>query len=188
MLSYLQFLDEQFLLFVQNTLRFSPILDNIMIFITSLGDGGILFILLSCVLMLFKKTRRIGFFALLSLALGALCTNVALKQIISRPRPNITIEALMPLLPSHDPFSMPSGHTTAAFAWCTAIYLQVKNKWYTHALMVFAALMGISRVYVGVHYLSDVIVAVFVGTFSAIAVCAFAKSAFIARFARSSLK
>ncbi len=167
---------------MQNNLRISPLLDGIMVFISTLGDGGICFIVLSVLLLFFKKTRRIGFVALLALALGALCTNIALKQIVSRPRPYVTMQALLPLLPSHDPFSFPSGHTTAAFAYCTAIFLQAKNKWYTNALMVFAALMGISRIYVGVHYLTDVFAGVVVGTLCAVVVCAFAKKFLPANF------
>lgn len=111
----IQMLDENALLWIQDAVRV-PILDPFVEIFTSLGNAGVLWIVLSLGMLCWRPTRRAGGTALLAMALGMLCTNVILKQLVLRPRPYVTMEALIPLLTSADPNSFPSGHTCAAFA------------------------------------------------------------------------
>ena len=106
----IQMLDENALLWIQDAVRV-PILDPFVEIFTSLGNAGVLWIVLSLGMLCWRPTRRAGGTALLAMALGMLCTNVILKQLVLRPRPYVTMEALIPLLTSADPNSFPSGHT-----------------------------------------------------------------------------
>lgn len=137
-------------------------------FISVLGDGGIFLIILSLFLMLFRPTRRYGAGILLSIAIGALITNLWLKPWVARPRPYTNdgsiFEEIWIALGAHTESdkSFPSGHTTAAFSAMTAIFL-TGNKRISWLAFIFGILMGISRIYLGVHYASDVLGGILVG-------------------------
>ena len=141
----------------------------VMEFISLLGKGGIFLILLSLVLILIRRTRRYGTAMLLGLAIGALFVNLWLKVVIARPRPYADPEGifypLWQLLGSHteSDFSFPSGHTNAAFASMVPVFILGNKRWSWLAL-VFAVLMGISRIYLVVHFPSDVLGGVITGT------------------------
>lgn len=146
----------------------SPVLDKCMIFITKLGDGGLIWIAIAILLMLFgnKKYpwRTWGLTLALCLAATALFCNGILKPMVARMRPYdlLGYEILVARLGD---FSFPSGHTAAAFASATAIY-SMNKKWGT-STFVLAAFMGFSRLYLGVHYPSDVLAGAFLGWFIA---------------------
>lgn len=142
-------------------------------FISFLGHDGIPLIIISVALILIKKTRRFGTAMLLSIAIGALITNCCLKIMIARARPyadnNSIYYQLWRLvgMNTESDKSFPSGHTTAAFAFCMAIYL-TGNKKISWLAFSFGVLMAISRIYLVVHYPSDVIAGIFVGLFSGV--------------------
>ena len=158
----IQMLDENALLWIQDAVRV-PILDPFVEIFTSLGNAGVLWIVLSLGMLCWRPTRRAGGTALLAMALGMLCTNVILKQLVLRPRPYVTMEALIPLLTSADPNSFPSGHTCAAFAAGMAWAGALPWRWARAAAVVQAVCMGLSRLYVGVHYPSDVLAGALIG-------------------------
>ena len=141
----------------------------IMEFISLLGKGGIFLILLSLVLIVLKPYRRLGSAMLLGLAIGAIVVNLWLKVVIARPRPYADINGifypLWQLLGSHteSDFSFPSGHTNAAFASMIPVFTMCNKKWSWLAL-VFGVLMGISRIYLVVHFPSDVLGGMITGT------------------------
>ena len=154
------------LLWFQNVLR-NSVTDPIVSFFTHLGDSGLLFIGLTLLLLLYPKTRRAGFAAACALVFSLLFTNVLLKHIFQRPRPWLDCAALVPLVAEHDPNSFPSGHTNAAFAFALAVWACAPKKWMKAAAVAMAAVMGLSRLYVGVHYPSDVLVGALVGALCA---------------------
>lgn len=158
-------LDGAVLLWFQAHLR-APVLDCAVSFYTALGNAGLLFLAAAAVLLCFKKTRRAGLTALLALGLGFLCTNLVLKNLVSRPRPWLEVAGLTALVTENDPNSFPSGHTTAAFAFASALWRAAPDKRMRWAALVCAVLMGLSRLYVGVHYPSDVLAGVLVGLLS----------------------
>lgn len=150
------------LLFLQDVAR-RPWLDDFFTALTRLGDGGMIFLVLAVGLMCFPKTRRAGMAALAALAIGALCTNVVLKHLVARPRPWLDVAGLIPLVYEPDPNSFPSGHTCAAFAFAGAMAGTLPVAWGKALALCGAALMGFSRLYVGVHYPSDVLAGLLVG-------------------------
>lgn len=150
------------LLWFQEVLR-GPVQDAVVMAFTSLGNSGILFIVAGVVLLFFKKTRRVGVAALLALLIGFLITNLTLKPLVARPRPWLDVEGLVNLLGESAYRSFPSGHSTSAFAFAFALLFGAPNKWLKWAAMIVAILMGLSRLYVGVHYPTDVLGGILVG-------------------------
>ncbi len=144
---------------------FTPFFKIISVF----GDKGIFFILLGVMLALFKKTRRLGFSILGAIAVGALFTNVILKNLIARTRPFLQDKVAEYALwhenaggVKESGYSFPSGHVTATMASMTAIFLRCNKKW-SFTGFFFVILMGLSRNYLMVHYPSDVLAGVLVG-------------------------
>ena len=148
-------IDQSILLFIQEHIR-QEWMDG---FITRLGDAGIIWIALAIILLIPKKTRRAGIAALIALAVGALITNAALKNIVERIRPYETIPGLVRLIEAQPDFSFPSGHSCASFAAAFALFktLPGKRKIWKILCIILAALIAFSRLYVGVHYPSDVL-------------------------------
>ena len=143
-----------------------PFLDAVMPVITVLGDAGIFWMVIAAALLLFKKTRRVGLGMGIAMLMGLLLCNLTLKPLCQRPRPYDyqfdVFNKLIPLLieQQHD-FSFPSGHTIASFEAAGVIALNNK-KWGIPAL-ILASLIAFSRLYLYVHYPTDVLVSVLLG-------------------------
>lgn len=148
-------IDRDILLYVQDHWR-TGILDGFFKAVTHLGDAGIFWILLTLVLLCFKKTRKAGFFSAGALAGSVLLNNVILKNAIGRIRPYELIPELKLIIARAKDASFPSGHTAASFASCIAIVPNVKKR-YGIPLIIMACLIAFSRVYVGIHYPSDIL-------------------------------
>ncbi len=137
-------------------------------FISLLGKGGIFLIVLGLMLLLSKRTRRCGTALLLGIAVGALITNCCLKILIARARPYADENSLyynLWLLVGQNvesDKSFPSGHTTAAMAASTAVFFSCRKR-YSWTAFLFAILMGIARIYLVVHFPSDVLGGFIVG-------------------------
>lgn len=162
--SWLQNAEEWVLLFIQQYLRIEP-LNILWKGITFLGDKGWFWIVLAVLLLFFQKTRKAGTAALLAMGLGALITNLGLKPLVARPRPYDEIVALFPLVERLQDYSFPSGHTCASFA-CAAVYGVLLPKKWGRGILLLAIFIGLSRLYVGVHYPSDVLFGGLVGWIS----------------------
>ena len=143
-----------------------PALDAIMPVITALGDAGIFWMLVAAALLLNKKTRRVGVGMGFAMLTGLLLCNATLKPLCQRPRPyDYQYDVFGKLIPliierQHD-FSFPSGHTIASFEAAGVIALNNK-KWGIGAL-VLACLIAFSRLYLYVHYPTDVLVSIVLG-------------------------
>ena len=149
------------LLWIQAHLRGA--LDAFFIPFTHLGDHGMLFIVLTVLLLLFPRTRKAGLTAAVALVLSLLGTNLMLKPLVERPRPWLDVAGLIPLVVEKDPASFPSGHTSAAFAFAAAMVAALPWKAGKGAAVAVAVLMGFSRLYVGVHYPTDVLCGALLG-------------------------
>ena len=156
----------------------SAVLNPIMEFMSIIGDNGYFGFAIAIALMLFKKTRKCGICVFLSIAVGAVFTNVAIKNIVARPRPYASDVAAFKewwtYAGAHleSEFSFPSGHTTAAMASMTALCIACGKKarlWLIAPSLVYVLLMGAARNYLVVHYPTDVIAAFFVGAAAAVA-------------------
>lgn len=160
-------------------------LSPIMKFITTIGEGGVVFIIAGLVMMCFKKTRKAGVVALGALLIMSVLNNVVLKDIMNRPRPfdlvtndqtgffgliNWNIDHLPELkqdwidiyrypyiVKQPSSLSFPSGHTSSAFAFMAGASFVIKKWKFSVPAYLFAALMGFTRLYLAVHYPTDVI-------------------------------
>ena len=164
MLATIISLDAAILLFLQNCVR-TDILNPIMVCITHLGDAGILWILTGVILLIKPKTRRAGFDLLVCVALAFVFNDLIIKPLVARPRPFNTISDLTILVQAPTSYSFPSGHTNASFAAAYALTRSFgkKGAW----AYLAAVLIAFSRCYVGVHYPSDVVAGMIVGTLAA---------------------
>ena len=131
--------------------------------ITFLGEGGLIWIILGLCLAAYKKTRWIGISVLLALLFSLLVGNVTLKPLVARPRPCWRNPSVNLLIQNPKDYSFPSGHTGSAFAAAVVMFRGLPKK-FGIPILVFACLMGLSRLYVGVHYPSDVLGGVLIGT------------------------
>ena len=171
---------DQAILGAFHTLQQSPlhvVLDPLAVLLALLGKGGIALILLGLLLLALRPTRKLGLGVLLALAIGALCTNVLLKPLVDRPRPYADegrllyqwwLEAGAHL---ESDASFPSGHSTAAAAAMTALFF-LGNRRKTWACLLFALAMGLSRLYLAVHYPTDVLAGAALGALCALGVLA----------------
>ena len=160
-------MDGQLLLWIRETFG-NPVLDHIMIFISSLANKGMLWIGIGVVLLLLgvkgRKWSERGLLVLLSLAFNAVVCNLWLKPMVARTRPYdlLGYEILVRRLGD---YSFPSGHTSASFAAATALYA-IDRRWGT-AAYILAVLIGFSRLYLGVHFPTDVLAGAVIGILAA---------------------
>ena len=152
-MSWITGIDVSILLFIQEHVRMD-VMNPFWKGITALANAGLFWIILGIILLIPKKTRKVGWMALLSLALGALITNVTLKNLVARIRPYDLVNTIVPLIARPTDYSFPSGHTCASFA-SAAIYYRI----------------AFSRMYVGVHYPTDVLGGILIGLASGGIVC-----------------
>ncbi len=148
---------------------YSPLGDLIMPIITMFGDAGIFWIACAVVLLFIPKYRKAGLSMGAALLLGVVVCNMIMKPVIARPRPYDYIQDLaqygyktveLLVATPHD-FSFPSGHTLASFEAATA--LLIHDKRLGIPAMVLAVAIAFSRLYLYVHYPTDVIFSVFMG-------------------------
>ena len=155
---------------IQATLQ-SDFMDQFMPFITKFGDHGTFWMVISALLLIFPKTRKTGLGMAIAMMIGLLVCNVTLKPLVARIRPydlqlqefGITIQLLGERM--HD-FSFPSGHTIASFE--AAVVLLKNSKKMGIPAMILAVLIAFSRLYLYVHYPTDVIASVILGTLFAL--------------------
>ena len=140
----------------------TPILDAIMCGITRLGDAGIIWILICVVLLILPKTRKSGVIMAAALLVDLLICNVIMKPMVHRIRPFDVKTGIELLVKRPTDFSFPSGHTAASFASVTALYLAGEKKLWIPSL-VLAVLIAFSRLYLYVHYPTDVLGGAIIG-------------------------
>ena len=161
------FVDKKILYFINRNIK-CKFLDKIMPLITELG--GAIFTT-GFVLMLISfgknKLRLIGIEALISLSTSQLIVQI-LKKSLSRERPYNILKNINTFNIKLKDYSFPSGHTTASFS--IAMSLAINLPYLSYILLALAGIVGISRVYLGVHYPSDVLVGIFLGSITPIAI------------------
>ncbi len=183
-------MEASILLWIQDHLR-NDFLTPIMSKITFLGDLGWFWIILALILLVIGLIKRKNYnragenpwlvcacAALLAMLISFLVGNVFLKKVVDRTRPYDSIPELILLAKKPHDASFPSGHTTFSFACAAALLYTVpkKQRWTAVLLLVLACLIGFSRLYLGVHYPTDVLGGLIVGW-----LCAWISAAFINR-------
>lgn len=167
MLHWLQHWEQRTLLWLQERLRRSW-LTVAMKIATFLGNGGILWLTACACLLLRQQTRRAALTALLSLVFSALVCNAFLKNLVERARPFNKIPGLQFLIRKPHDFSFPSGHTSSSFAAAT-VFLALLPMWAGVTALLIAMTIAFSRMYLGVHYPSDVFCGMVLGVLFGIA-------------------
>lgn len=142
-------------------------------FITHLGDRGAIWIAIAILLLVFKRTRKAGIIAICALLGSLIINNIILKNLVARTRPYEMFDEVKRLIEIQRDFSFPSGHSGSSFAAATSIYLGLSGKLKKKigiASLTLASIIALSRLYVGVHYPSDVIFGAINGIIIAIGV------------------
>lgn len=171
MFDYIQKVDSNISNFIQDNMH-SWILDKLMIFFSSIGDGGVIWILVVLGFIITKKYRREGVMLLAVLLVTWIVGEGILKHLIQRPRPFESNAVINLLIDKPDSYSFPSGHTAIAFACATVLAFNFKK--YTIYFYIIAALIAFSRVYLYVHYTSDILGGMLLGLIcSKIIICIF---------------
>ena len=158
--------DSSILLWIQNNLR-TGFLDPIMKALTMLGDKGMIWIAITLALLIVRKTRPLGVTCAVSMVIGLIVTNLIIKNWAARIRPYELIPGLQCIVPLADDFSFPSGHATNSLACGWVLFRKTPKKYGVPAL-ILAILISLSRLYVGIHYPTDVLGGVVIGICSAV--------------------
>lgn len=160
----LQVTEEAIILWIRDHMS-CMFLDGIMKGVSTLGNHGFIWILFAILMMAwgFRKKNgwcRCGFFLILALLGSALIVNLTLKPNVARVRPYVTL-GLDIIVPPLADFSFPSGHTSAAFA-AVPVFFAVGRKWGA-VMLLFACVMAFSRLYLAVHYPTDILAGALIG-------------------------
>ena len=155
-----------FLLWIQEW--HNPILDKLMILLSTLGDAGILWIALAVLLIIPKKYRKIGIQMLVSIAVTFIIGNLILKHIFMRTRPCQIMTDVPLLLHIPSDSSFPSGHSMNGFT--SAVTLLLCKREFGIPALVIASGIAFSRLYTFMHFPTDVLAGIAIGTLLAVAV------------------
>ena len=132
-----------------------------------LGNGGMIWFAAAAALFASKKYRPVAFVMVGGLAVGVIICNLLLKYTVARPRPCHILPEFARIRVPKD-YSFPSGHTMSSFI-CATIITEA-NFWLGIAAVAVALMIGFSRLYLYVHFPSDVLCGAFLGTLSGVAV------------------
>lgn len=139
----------------------TPLLDAAFCLLTQLGDKGLCWILLSCLLLYRRQTRRLGVLLIIALVAQQLCTSLCLKPLVARPRPCDLNSAVQLLIARPQGYSFPSGHAASSFA-CVSVLYAAGSSWWRPALLL-ALGISLSRLYLYVHFPTDVLAGALIG-------------------------
>lgn len=140
----------------------NPVLDKIMVFLSLIGEAGIVWIVLAIVFLIMKKTRRCGAQMVVAMLLTFIIGNLILKNAIGRERPCWIEPTVALLVKNPTDFSFPSGHSMNGFT--AAVTILFYDKRWGIAAVVLAALIAFSRLYNFVHFPTDVFAGIVIGT------------------------
>ena len=151
----------------------NPIIDKMMVLLSTLGNAGIIWITVAVILFMSKKYRKTGIQVFAAMIITFLIGNLILKNVIHRPRPYVVDPTIIPKVVKPSEFSFPSGHTMNGVTASLTIFF--RDKGLGIAAIVLALLIAFSRIYNLVHFPTDVIGGIVIGVCSAMLVEWFVK-------------
>lgn len=160
MWEYINFIDIKTLEIIKEYFS-SPIMDSIMVLITNLGDRGLIWIIISIILLISKKYKKIGITMIVALLLTSIAGEGIIKNIIQRPRVFNSLMDIELIIKAPSSYSFPSGHTASSFAAATVLGYYIKK--YKYVFYFCAFLVAFSRLYLWVHYPSDIVGGIILG-------------------------
>jgi len=164
--NFVENIDKSILGFIQSHIQ-NPFFDRIIPLISKLGNIGTIWIIISIIFILSKKYRKAGILGICSLLISAVLGEALLKNIIGRPRPFVQAPNIALLIPKPISYSFPSGHTASSFAAAGAFIKNIDNRKITIPLIILACTIAFSRMYLMVHYPTDILGGIILGLISA---------------------
>ena len=143
----------------------TPLLDKLLIGASTLGNTGIVWIGLMLILLIIPKTRPVGKVLVLALIIELVTVNLILKPVVHRPRPFEVNPAVQLLVKPPVDYSFPSGHTSMAFTVVSILFL-LKRRGLGIIACILAILIAFSRMYLYVHFPTDVLAGLIIGLLS----------------------
>lgn len=168
-MEWIQSIDEAIIFFIQ-TYFHNPITDFFFPLITALGDAGVIWILAAILMLCFPKTRRWGIILGIALAVTFLINDLLIKPAVQRPRPCDLYPAVDLLIQRPDSYSFPSGHSASSFA--SSVVLLHCNRRLGIAALILACFIAFSRVFLFVHFPTDILTGALLGSGTALFLCA----------------
>lgn len=170
MTDFITNIDFSILYWIQDNLR-NSFMDFVMPLFSNLQDGGLIWISIAVVMLFFKRTRYCGIAVLFAMGIDTLITEYGIKNIVCRVRPCNLVDDVNMLVKKPTSYSFPSNHSASAFAGAVAVMLTIKKKAWTIPAFVFSGIISFSRMYVFVHFPSDVFAGILLGSAVAVLVC-----------------
>lgn len=170
MTDFITNIDFSILYWIQDNLR-NSFMDFVMPLFSNLQDGGLIWISIAVVMLFFKRTRYCGIAVLLAMGIDTLITEYGIKNVVCRVRPCNLVDDVNMLVKKPTSYSFPSNHSASAFAGAVAVMLTIKKKAWTIPAFVFSGIIAFSRMYVFVHFPSDVFAGILLGSTVAVLVC-----------------
>lgn len=164
-MNFIKSIDTNIILFFGHKVQ-NSFLNPIMIFFTKIADMGLIWIFIGFILIINKKYRKVGITAITALIINSILGEGLIKNIIQRSRPFTIINNINLLIPAPTSYSFPSGHTSSSFA-CAIVIAYYLRKLLIPSISL-AIIIAISRLYLQVHYPSDIIGGILLGIISAI--------------------
>lgn len=140
---------------------YSPFMDKLMVNVTSTGNLGLIWILTALIMTVSEPRRRFGYSMIIALLLGIAIGNILIKNIVRRNRPFFHKNYKLLIKQPWD-YSFPSGHTLSSFAAATTLFYM--NKYVGLIGLGYACLIALSRLYLRVHFFTDVFFSMMLGT------------------------
>lgn len=168
MLRAIQSFDELAVLFIQEHVR-CAFLDPVMKAASRINDYGLFWLVLCFILLVVRKTRKGGFYQFSCIACEYVACDLIIKNLVSRTRPYLALENIQILVPPEGSMSFPSGHAASSFACAYALAYAFGLR--GALAYIPAVLIALSRLYVGVHYPTDVLCGAILGTLVAAVAC-----------------
>ena len=138
-----------------------PVLDKIMIVASSLASGGIIWVCLAVLLLLVPKTRKLGLVLAAGLLIEFICCNLILKPLVARTRPYDINTGVKLIVGAPRDYSFPSGHSGISFAAVGSLFFAKSRLWIPS--LILAVIIAFSRLYLYVHYPTDVVTGMVLG-------------------------